>query len=305
MAQSTFVIRDGILACGRRGLLLLLLAACTPEARTSPPSCALPRVTGRLGADLAEASGIAPNTQRADLAWAITDGGAPTLFAIDSSGSISAQLPVPAAQKVDWESLAAAHCATGVCLYIADIGDNLRNRRVLRVYRINEPAPAAASTSPADVFEFRYPDGEHDAEAIFVLPGEQLYVITKGRSEPISVYRYPGALRRDSAVTLELVQQLSPSFVQLPDMITGAGATLDGEWIVLRTYTAVQLYRLRDGLLQAQLAAPGVDLQILHEFQGEGADLQPDGTILLLSEKGFDEGDAPLSRVACSRGELQ
>ncbi|MGH7461417.1 MAG: hypothetical protein ACREMA_10355 [Longimicrobiales bacterium] len=256
-------------------------------------------MTGRLPSELAEGSGIAPATQSADRAWAITDGGPPLLFAIDSTGSIVSRVAVRNADKYDWEALASARCAAGTCLYIGDVGDNQRDRSTVRVYRVSEPAANAGTTEAADRFDFRYPDGAHDAEAIFVLPGEQLYVVTKGRSEPISVYRYPGALTRDSVVTLDLVQTLTRSFVQLPDMVTGAGTTPDGQWIVLRTYGAVQLYRLHDGRLRQELPDP-ISLQALHEFQGEGADLRGDGEILLLSEKGLDEGNPPISRMKCT-----
>ena len=44
----------------------------------------------------------------------------------------------------------------------------------------------------------------------------------------------------------------------------------------------------------------GVDLQGLSEFQGEGVDLRADGTIVLLSEKGLGDSNAPVSRVRCN-----
>jgi hypothetical protein len=280
----------------------LLLGTCARDsALHSPPlACSAPRVTGRLPAELAEASGLAPASSIAHF-WAISDGGSPLLYAVDSAGAIRASVTVAGAGKRDWESLAAASCAAGTCLYIADIGDNLRNRERLRLYRVPEPTLFADSTATADIFEFRFPDGPHDAEAVFVLPGEQLYVVTKGRGEPVTVYHYPGSLTdEDSVVTLTPVQRLTPGLVQLPDMITGAGATPDGSWIVLRTYAYAQLYQLVAGRLVPRLDAPGLDLQALHEQQGEGVDVRSDGTLLLLSEKGLDENNPPVSRLDCS-----
>jgi hypothetical protein len=284
----------------RLACLLAPVLGCAPEARAPEPVvCAAPHVTGRLSAELAEASGIAPGSGNV-AAWAINDGGPPELFALDSTGNVLARVPVRAARKRDWETLAAARCGTGTCLYIGDTGDNLRNRETLRVYRVPEPTLTAGSTAPAEPFEFRFPDGPHDTEALFLLPSERLYVVTKGRSEPITVYHYPGPLRADTVLTLERVQELSPSFVQLPDMVTGAGATADGQWIVLRTYAYVQLFRFRNGRLEPALPSTGLNLQALQEFQGEGADIQTDGTILLLSEKGLDDNNAPISRLACT-----
>jgi uncharacterized protein YjiK len=279
------------------GLLLLLLLGCTSNAPRV--SCGPPRVTGRLPAELREASGIAANSQRDDQVWVITDDGRSTLYSVDTAGRIAARIPLRGVAKYDWESLAAARCGERTCLYVGDIGDNQRDRRVVYVYRVPEPRLDATTTEKAERFAFRYPDGSHDAEALFVMPGQQLFVVTKGRSEPISVYRYPGDLQRDSVATLQLVQQLSESFVQIPDMVTGAGASAEGEWIVLRTYGAVELYHLRAGRLEPQLSEP-IGLQSLHEFQGEGVDLSNDGTILLLSEKGLDEVNPPISRIPCA-----
>ncbi len=286
-----------------RAATLLALIGCSRETEPDPEPprvvCAAPVVTGRLDAALREASGIAGSRLNPAVIWLVTDGGAPSLVAVDSTGRVLASIDVAGATKLDWESLAIARCAQRFCLYIGDTGDNLRSRSSIRIYRVVEPGLADPITMQADRFEFRYPDGPHDAEAIFILPDEQLYVVTKGRSEPISVYRSPGPLATDSITTLRLVQPLSASFVQLPDMVTGAGATPDGQWVVLRTYSSVQLYRMIGESLQPQLPGQGIGLEVLREFQGEGADLRSDGTILLLSEKGLDEGKAPLSQLRC------
>jgi hypothetical protein len=283
---------------------LLALVGCAEEPRPEPEppriACGAPEVTGRLPAELREASGIASSAVHPGVIWVVVDGGEPVLNAIDSTGSILARIEVAGAGNTDWESLAIAPCGPRSCLYIGDIGDNLRVRESIRIYRVVEPGLTDRTTAPADRFEFRYPDGAHDAEAVFVLRDELAYVITKGRSEPISVYRAPAPLTADSVTTLRLVQPLSASFVQLPDMITGAGATADGQWVVLRTYSSVQLYRMVDGSMQPQLPGRGIVLEALGESQGEGADLRTDGTILLLSEKGLGDGPAPLSRVRCS-----
>ena len=289
--------------------LALLLTSCsekskpepqpapTPEAASASP-CETPRVTGRIPRILHEASGVTFGLAQPGLLWVLADDGPPVIFALDSTGSVRAQVLLRNARNKDWESIASAHCAAGNCLYIGDIGDNLRQRNTVRIYRAPEPRLGQESVT-ADIFEFRYPNGPHDAEALFVLPNEQLYVVTKGRSEPITVYRYPGTLRSDSIVTLEPVQQLSASFVQLPEMVTGAGSTPDGKTIVLRTYSSVQLYHMENGQLVPQLPGTGVSLEPLHESQGEGVDIASDGTIVLVSELGLDEGLAPLSRLKC------
>jgi hypothetical protein len=160
-------------------------------------------------------------------------------------------------------------------------------------------AESTDNTVSADAFQFRYPDGAHDAEALFVLPDEHVFVVTKGRREPITVYHYAGPLRTDSTMTFEPVQRLGASFVQLPEMVTGAGSTSDGQWIALRTYSSVQLYHLVNGELVPQIPGRGIALDSLHESQGEGVDIDAAGRIALVSEQGLDQGPAPLSSVTC------
>ncbi|HSL72229.1 MAG TPA: hypothetical protein VK864_18415 [Longimicrobiales bacterium] len=288
------------------GLALLLASACgadRPEPRqqtltTSALPCDTPRVTGRLPMDLHEASGVTAGPGDPGTLWVLVDDGPPVLFALDSTGSVRRQVTVRNAGNRDWESLTAARCATGNCLYIGDIGDNQRRRESIRIYRLPEPS-AETTTTTADLFEFRYPDGRHDAEALFILPGEQVHIVTKGRHGPITVYRYTGPLVSGQVLQLEAVQQLSTSMVQLPDMITGGGATLDGGWVALRTYSSVQLFRSVDGKLMPELPGNGISLEVLREFQGEGVDLDSSGTIVLVSEQGLDDGAPPLSRVNC------
>ena len=86
-------------------------------------------------------------------------------------------------------------------------------------------------------------------------------------------------------------------------MGAGAGtgtATPDGSVIVIRTYSALQLYRFEAGQLIPITAQSGFDLQNLNEPQGEGVDVSADGVVYLVSESGLEQGAAPLSRVQCS-----
>ena len=73
----------------------------------------------------------------------------------------------------------------------------------------------------------RLPDGPRDIEALLVLPGERVLVVTKGRNDPVTVYRYPGALRPDT-VTLEEVQRLSDGPRILPRQVTGGAVSRRG-----------------------------------------------------------------------------
>jgi hypothetical protein len=220
------------------------------------------------------------------------------LFAIDSAGSIRATLTVPDTRNIDWEDIAIAPCGTSDCLYIADIGDNLHRREDVGFFRIPEPRPTDEFTATPEWFPISYPHGPQDAEALFILPGEQVFIITKGRNRSITVYRYPPPLRPGIRVELETVQELSDGVVQMPELITGASATYDGSVIAVRSYTFLWLYSFED-TLQPLLEPARIDLRPLGEPQGEGVALGDDGSIVLVGERGVNGSTAPVGALTC------
>jgi hypothetical protein len=285
-------------------LLAAALAGCKADTNAEPAAAALCTDVQRVATlpePLREASGVTFSRRFADLLWVHNDSeGTPALYAVGFDGSLRAEIEVPGAgTQYDWEAIASGPCPAGDCLYIGDIGDNLHDREDRAILRLAEPDPLDGMVHDVDRFPIRYPTGPQDAEALFVLPDTSVYIISKGRNGPITVYRYPAPLRQGEAVMLEPVQQLSPGLVQLPDLVTGAAATPDGSTIAVRTYTHLQLYRLAADTLQALWPGRGFDLGALAEPQGEGVAVAPDGTVYLVSETGLEQSPAPLSRLRC------
>lgn len=283
-------------------LLCTLLGCATEKAEPQEAAqiCSAPQLLGRLPAQIREASGIAASLRHPGVWWILVDEPPPVVMAIDSTGRILATVRVAGAHNTDWESLTSGNCGSGSCLYIGDIGDNERARPQRTVYRIPEP-DLRDGTVNGTAFSFQYPNARYDAEALFVLPGEQLHVVTKGRGEPITVFKYPGALDSTRVMQLQPMQTLSQGLVQFPQMVTGAGATPDGKWIVLRTYSWLQLYTVENGFLVPQLPGQGVDLGPLGQLQGEGVDIAGDGRVLLITEQGpGKDGVAPVGLVRCT-----
>jgi hypothetical protein len=275
------------------------LAGCEPQTPPDPP-CTDPQRIATLPSQLREASGLALSRRDADVLWVHNDShGTPTLFALRPDGSLLAEIELPdAGTQYDWEAIASGPCPAGDCLYIGDIGDNLHDRQDRAILRMPEPEPRSGVVQGIERFPIRYPDGPRDAEALFVLPDTSIFIISKGRSGPVTVYRYPLPLRAER-VTLEVVQQLTPGLVQLPDLVTGAAATPGGEAIVIRTYTHLQLYRPEGDTLGAVWPGRGFDLAALVEPQGEGVAVTPDGTVYLVSESGPNRLPPPFSSLRC------
>jgi hypothetical protein len=278
------------------GALAGVALACAPIA-TAGPGCAPTGAAVLLPAELQESSGVAVSRTSPGVLWTHIDEGA-TLFAIDAQGAVLARFGVDARTR-DPEDLAAGACADGgACLYLADTGDNGEQRQDARIVRVREPTSLAApGTLPADVFPVRLPDGPRDIEAIFVLPGERVYLVTKGRAHAVTVYRYPGALRPE-AVTLEEVQRLTDGPRSLLDQVTGASASADGTLVAVRTYQALSFYRVVEGRL-VLMERGLVNLRSLEEVQGEGVGLGAGGAVWLTAEGGPLGGPAALRALSC------
>lgn len=281
---------------------LVAASGCTPEEElaTDDEICTAPRALAELPDALSDASGVAVSRAHDGVLWMHNNSErVARIFAVDTTARVLARVEVPGVRNIDWEDIAVAACDAGQCLYIAEIGDNLHEREDVGFYRVPEPAPTAAATAAPDWFPIAYPDGPQDAEALFVLPGEQVFIITKGRNRAITLYRYPPPLRAGVRVEVEPLQALSEGIVQLPDMVTGADATTDGSVIAVRTYSGAQLYRFDGRALHPLLEPPGIDLQPLDEPQGEGVAIRDDGWIVLNGERGVNERSAPLGALTC------
>lgn len=269
--------------------------------------CSAPERIGTLPAELAESSGLAASRTYPGILWSHNDSGHDAvLFALDTLGNVIGRTRVAGARNIDWEDITLAPCAqqTGDadtdCLYIADTGDNRLRRDDIAIYRVPEPDPRDTVTAPAERFPLHLPDGPRDIEALYILPGEDVHLVTKGRAHPIDVYRYPSPLRAGEGVEVERVQSLSQEPVQLPQHVTGAAASPDGRWVAIRSYTAVQLFTpTSSGHLTPALSEPGIDLMRLAEPQGEAVEILSDGTLYFTSESGPNGATGPLSRLRC------
>lgn len=274
----------------------LLGLACGPISTGGGPGCNPSLTAVRLADEVQEASGIAVSLRHAGIYWTHNDAGS-VLFAVDGTGAVVARFPVRPGLR-DWEDVAVAGCPQGgSCLYLADLGDNYEERTLGQILRVPEPDPSAPDTLRPEVFPVRLPEGARDIEAFLVLPGERVLAVTKGRNHPVTVYRYPGALRPDT-VTLEEVQRLSDGPRILPRQVTGGAVSPRGGLVALRTYEAVQFYRVAADTL-VPVEGGLVNLRPLREAQGEGIGIGLDGSVVLASEGGPAGAPGSLSFMRC------
>lgn len=256
-----------------------LLAAWLSSSQRSAGPCVVASGPAKLP-DIPETSGLAVSRRSPGLLWSHNDSGnAAVLFALDSGGALRGRVRVPVSTR-DWEDISAARCPQGDCLYIADIGDNGRDRRQIRIYRVPEPAPGDAETAPPEVFTATYVDGPHNAEALFVVDAD-LFIVTKDRAGFLYRATLPPS---GSRLIFQRAGQLGIA------MVTDAETSRDGTSIVVRTPGEVVLFRTTDVIGGTYTPVHRIAIGGLREPQGEGVAL--DGEMLYLSSEGGRDGAA-------------
>lgn len=327
----------------------LLLAACNgapgaegaqrapgaPEAPGARPAAAAADTLGIVPAarqiptrhreELVEASTAVMSIAQPGIVFTVNDSRhEPLLFAVDTTGADRGAWRVTGARNRDWETAVLGPCgaegdagapAAGPpgCLYIGDVGDNLRGYASVTLYRVREPAAATAGHTgavPAERLDFRYATGAHDVEAMTVGADGTMHFITKrpltdarGARRPALVFALPAAAWREPAGLQ--VAALVDSLPIVPGtaigrQVTDAALSPDGRWVAVRTYSQVYVFAAepRTGRIRTAVAPTVCDVLPLGERQGEGITWLGDTGHLLLTSEGRRE---PLRVIDCPR----
>jgi hypothetical protein len=265
----------------------------------APPSTCRPVGQMVRVPELPEASGVAASHRTPGVLWAHNDSGEPVLIALDVEGQVIGRVRVAGAKVEDWEDIAVGRCPQGSCIYVADIGDNDAERDHITVYRVAEPQPQDAATAPVEVFEATYPDGAHDAEAMFVTPQSDVFIITKGDPGPVALYRFPGKPGPGRKTLERTGAPVAGRGVASKDRPTAADSSADGQWVAVRTTHHVAFYRSADLTAGRWREALRVDVSGMREPRGEGITFEPDG-VVLVGEGGGSSRPGTFARLACT-----
>lgn len=259
---------------------------------------------------ISESSGVAPSRRTPGLLWTHDDSGEPPyLFATDTTGAVRGTFSVTGARNIDWEDIALGPCGRSACLYLADTGDNSERRSVVVLYRVPEPSlpdrrpKQVRPTAPAQAVTFRYPDGPHDVEAIWVAPNEDVHLVSKGRTGRIRHYRVRAASwtsRRP--VTAELLEALPVPVRSRLDYVTGAALSPDERIVAVRSYASVYFfYVMANGRLALPPEPRACDVRALG-IQGEGVSWLDRDVLVLTSERAIlPAGTIAVARCALPR----
>jgi hypothetical protein len=212
-----------------------------------------------------ESSGLARDVA-GRLYWTINDSGAGgVVYGLEPDGRLRGTFSYRAT-PTDVEAIA----VHGNRLYVADIGDNNGDRDMVTVYYFLNPR-AAGLTVPYNAYDFRYPDGAHDAETLLVDDTGRLYVVTKG--VPGGIYAAPKVPTRTGTNELRRV-------ADAPALVTDGVFLPDGRGIALLTYGSVQIL---DAATYRPVASAPVPAA---QRQAESLAVSLDGNALLVGSEG-------------------
>jgi hypothetical protein len=288
---------------------LLSLMACSHEAPTpvsderprgeewTPPSCAFygeAQARTEAPEPIREASGLAVDPWDPTIFWTHNDsGGLPALYAFDTDGTLRHTLTLVGLMANDWEALAVGPCRGTWCLYVGDIGDNLRMRREIRVHRVPIPSlDLNRSSAEPETMRLVWPEGARNAEAMAVWPDETVVILSKETNIARVGARVFGTTPNGPA-TLEVLGELTLRQWVNTAQATGLDVTQDGRRAVMRLYTHVVVIKDIDSPADLATAAARA-VTAPPELQGEAVAWTPSGYATL-----GEGAEATLYEVGC------
>jgi hypothetical protein len=174
-----------------------MLIAVLPEVVAPVPAAASCHSTGvrsqklgRLGEDVAEASGLAASKRHRGVGWVIRDSGhSPSIYSFRIVGgrSVVREIKVLGADNRDWEDITYSVGPDGKGrLWIVE---SMQSHRDPYIYEVVEPNPHTAKTVRVKSRrKFQYPGvGFHNTEASFWYDG---HLVLATKSSPTKLYRF-------------------------------------------------------------------------------------------------------------------
>ena len=283
-------------------LLLFLLLGCPGEViddddstlpEAGPAPCyawSQATSTGTVeDSGLAEISGVVASRANPGVLWVHQDSGDGALItALGQDGATLGVITLANVVPADHEDIALGACrdGDGWCLLLGDFGDNGLQRDSYAIRRIDEPdvsglkAPWALEVTPENLI-YTYPEGPQNAEALAVSVRGEPIVITKRSDGNAWLYVLPasgwGEVREAERVA---TFAMGPD-AGLIDSVTAADMTRDGASLLLRTYSYLRYYDLREHELSNIGSTTTRELLVGVEMQGEAVGWDDDERAVL------------------------
>jgi hypothetical protein len=207
------------------------------------------------------------------------------VFYLDQRCRVTRTLSYPTPAR-DPEDVAQAPDGT---FWVSDTGDNINSpthRSTVALWHV------PADGRPPVIYRLTYPDGEHDAEALFFTPNGIPVIVTKEVLGVAGLYEPARTLepQTTAGVPLKKVGTFTPTPTGVPNLlgrlgeilVTGAATSPDRHLVALRTYGAAYEWDVPDGdpVKAITTTAPRVT-PLPNEPQGESIAYTLDGRFFL------------------------
>lgn len=257
-------------------------------------------LAGRFArADITESSGLAASVERPGVYWTLNDsGGAPVVYAFDITGRDLGAATLTGAVNIDWESMAMGPCTAfdaDVCLYVGDTGDNAELRRFVSIYQTPAPQRDAGpmdTVIPEDNLrrvDFAYEDGARDVEGLYVSSDGAVWLVSKGRSQGVRLYRLAPETWASGERAVARLQAVLADDVDADagERVTGAALSPDGAALAVLSYATLTIFSAdpETGAPHLDVAPTQCDVRPLEAAQGEAVAWSADGESLVLTSE--------------------
>ena len=249
-----------------------------------------PKESGEV--EISEASGLAYSRKNPGMVWTHNDSGhTNSLFLLNANtGEIVAKYTIAGTSNIDWEDMEIAVDPEDgePYIYVSDTGDNNEKRTNYTIYKFKEPYhsnnPENRNILLTDVhverIRFKYPDGSHDTEAMFVDPStKDIYLATK-RDVVSFLYVIPYPQKIDEIYTIFKVGEFS--FREA----SAGSVSADGNKIIIKNRQNIYYWEREEGELMFEaLERVPLRLPYVGETQGEAICFDIEDNYYTLSEQ--------------------
>lgn len=256
---------------------LFLLALYLPSAAVGADAEEISRISDER---VEESSGLAVSPKHEDLAYTINDGDDAVVYAIQiSTGDVVGTTRVRGGKMEDTESIRIDGEGR---MWLADLGDNDRERDDAALYRFPEPGPGRHSVN-AKRFPVSYEGRPADIESLLVHPKTgQMFLASRDEKARGQLYALPKKLTRDGD---NRATDLGKS---VPVDTSDGTFTESGSQALIRTGEAVHVFDPETWTEVERLTVPEVE-------NGESISVEPGGESFIIGSEGEN---SPLIRVA-------
>lgn len=254
----------------------MLAAVCVPTAAVGQDS---EKISEMSDSRIEESSGLVISPKHQDLAYTINDGDNPIVYAIEiSTGDVVGTTRLRGGKVEDTESITIDGDGR---MWLADLGDNDKERDDAALYRFPEPGPGQHSVN-AKRYPVSYEGGPADIETFMVHPktGEK-FLATRDEKAPGTLYSLPKKLTRNGDNRATHLDKPVP-------VDTSDGTfTPSGSQALIRTGDAVHVFDPETWSEVERLSVPEVE-------NGESIAMEPGGGSFIIGSEG---DNSPLIRV--------